>query len=109
MDASLDLSVLLVGGKDKVNKVEKWSLPIAFVVWMLIWSCAYSPTEEALEQRAYDEENWELCKQIYRDNHVPWSSRHSHNKGVHHKHWEIRDDLMYNFCDQVIPRDHWAK
>jgi hypothetical protein len=108
--------VLFDREEDNVKSWEKWELGFkVLAIWLmclivvLFVGCGYTPTQEQLDQRAYDAENWELCKQIYRDQREAWTSDHSHNKGAKHSHWDVRDDLMRNYCDQIIPQDHWAR
>lgn len=79
----------------------------ALLVLLLVAGCTL-PTQEELDQRSYDAENWEMCKLAYKMGHKAWHSDHPHVPGRKHTYWEVRDDLVKNFCSQIISPDYWA-
>ena len=67
------------------------------------------------ERRAYDLENWLLCKAIYHQQGWPtihMGHRHSRlrERAGRQKYnaFDVRSDLSNNHCWSVIPRDMWA-
>jgi hypothetical protein len=82
---------------------------------ILLVGCAGGPlTEEELFEeemrRSHDLENWDLCRRILK-HHGRYTVHYDHQHGKRDKIWPwmIRDDLVSNKCQYIIPQEMWAR
>ena len=68
--------------------------------------CAEPSPYEREGRIAIDNENWETCKLVYRNELVATVSTHTHLKGRLHRPDQVKDDLFDNHC-RFILRHYW--